>query len=280
MLMRAIQTRPEACGENYIAYAQLSEGEDALNMFEKALQVVQNDPDCDADNKIRQQCHIYCSLAELFMTDLCMCEDAETRCEAAVQAALALKPDEHEALQTQASMRISQNRPEEAAESLARSIESWASLPLDDPDYPTFEFRLTCSRLLVELGSFDVALPILESLSQEDDEISEVWYLLALSLYSLEMKPLANEALLQAERLLAMNGEHLEEMLDAVAELREALGPAEALNEPDCGMEQADVDDEDEDATGDETEHDSDITDDGAEEGDRGQHHEGLPMQP
>lgn len=260
-MLRAIQIHPDARGENYIAYAQLSEGEEALDIFERALKVIQNDPDCDADSKVRQLCYIYCSLAELFMTDLCMREDAEMRCEEAVQAALALRPDEYEVLQTQASMRISQNRPEEAAESLARSIEAWTSLSLDDPDYPTFEFRLTCSRLLVELGSFDVALPILESLSQEDDEIIEVWYLLALTLHSLDMKPSANEALLQAERLLEKDDEPLEEMADAIAELRMALGPVETFNDLDCDMNQADCDDEDSNEEI-ETETGSDIADD------------------
>lgn len=144
---------------------------------------------------------VYCSLAELYMTDLCLQPEAESRCEEYVQAALDISPEDYEAYQTMASMRMSQSRVEEAAEAMGRSLELWTAIPFEHPEYPSYEFRLVAARLLIEMGSMDVAQSILESLSVEDDEILEVWYLLALALYSLEKRPAANEALLHAEKV-------------------------------------------------------------------------------
>lgn len=72
---------------------------------------------------------IYCSLAELYMTDLCEETDAEDCCEKYVEAALNESPNSYEAFQTLANMRLSQNRSEEAAEALAKSIQLWTLIP-------------------------------------------------------------------------------------------------------------------------------------------------------
>jgi len=65
----------------------------------------------------RQLCRAYCSIAELYLTDLCYEPDAESQCESSLQSALALDdpnatPD---ALQAMANLRLSQeNRRIEA----------------------------------------------------------------------------------------------------------------------------------------------------------------------
>lgn len=63
-----------------------------------------------------QLCGAYCSVAELYLTDLCFEENAENDCESALQAALQLDtptspPD---AVQAMANLRLSQNRVDEA----------------------------------------------------------------------------------------------------------------------------------------------------------------------
>lgn len=189
---------------------------------------------------------VYCSLAELYMTDLCETADAEACCEKYVQAALATSPHSYEAFQTLANMRLSQERAEEAAEALARSIQLWTLIPFESVEYPTYEFRLTCARLLVEMGSMELAREILTVLSQEDEEILEVWYLLSLCHFSEQSFLAAHEALQNAERL-AMAGADCPELADAMAELRETLGAVEQIKEEGDEGEEDEDEGEDED---------------------------------
>ncbi len=65
----------------------------------------------------RQLCGAYCSVAELYLTDLCFEPNAEAECESSLQAAVKLddptssSPD---AVQAMANLRLSQNRGDEA----------------------------------------------------------------------------------------------------------------------------------------------------------------------
>jgi len=67
----------------------------------------------------KQLCGAYCSVVELYMTDLCFEPDAEEQCEAFLSSALAVDdgtaPD---AMQTKANLRLSQRRGEEAVHSI------------------------------------------------------------------------------------------------------------------------------------------------------------------
>jgi tetratricopeptide (TPR) repeat protein len=241
VLMNAVAADPENGAEKYIALAQLSEGQNALDLFQTALRILrQSPPEDEQDVELvkRQVAGVYCSMAELYLTDLCLEEDAEARCEQYVTAALESHPNDYEALQTMANMRISQSKPEEAAELLQKSMEIWTEMAFEDVDYPSYEFKLTCARLLVELGVFSIAQQILEVLSQEDDDIVEVWYLLALSLFSQGSLSSANDALLNAERLLA-GDERFLELAEAAAELREVIGAPETI---DADMDDIDTD--------------------------------------
>mmetsp|Transcript_15893 Transcript_15893/g.22644 ORF Transcript_15893/g.22644 Transcript_15893/m.22644 type:complete len:302 (+) Transcript_15893:827-1732(+) len=76
----------------------------------------------------KQLCGAYCTIAELFMTDLCFETDAESRCEFNIQEAIKLdtmimndasrhknmEPQHPDALQTLSSLRLSQNKGLEA----------------------------------------------------------------------------------------------------------------------------------------------------------------------
>ena len=94
----------------------------------------------------RQLCAAYCSIAELYLTDLCDEPDAETSCEDALKSALVLdeissdvysnavstgigeddiqlEPPPPEALQTMANLRLSQSRPAEALEFILKTYD-------------------------------------------------------------------------------------------------------------------------------------------------------------
>lgn len=178
----------------------------------------------------RQMIAIYCSMAELYMTDLCMEEGAEQACESFLISALSLEPSDFEVLQTMANLRLSQSREEEAEELLGKSIELWSAIPYDHAEYPSYEFRLICSRLLVEMcteSTVMMARAILESLVVEDEDVLEAWYLLAVCLVNAGHNVSANNALMRAEGLLAScDKEFGENISEFIVELRQSLGDA------------------------------------------------------
>lgn len=104
-------------------------------------------------------------------------EDAESRCEALITEAMMVNPSAPEVLQTLASIRISQQRIDDARAALSRSLTIWKDLPPEDPTVPDFAIRISLSRLLMEVAMELEALEVLERLILEDDQSVEAWYL-------------------------------------------------------------------------------------------------------
>ncbi|KAI5819720.1 hypothetical protein BZA77DRAFT_237646, partial [Pyronema omphalodes] len=110
-----------------------------------------------------------CGMAEVYMSDLCMEPDAEARCERYVTEANMVAPDSAEALQTLASVRISQTRMEDAVAALKRAFANCAG--------ETYATRISLARLLIETEQFEDAVVLLEALQEEDDTLPDLWYL-------------------------------------------------------------------------------------------------------
>jgi len=130
---------------------------------------------------------------------------AEQTCERLID--LALETDEHnvEALQTLASVRLSQQRPDDARQCLERAWNGWKDLDLgaqflyaaglrlahlrghrvfpvdymraDDPKVPPIPVRLSLVKLFLELSLFNPALITLQGIMASDDQEVEAWYL-------------------------------------------------------------------------------------------------------
>ena len=114
------------------------------------------------------------------MTDLSWEEDAEARCENLITEALAAEEGDEtspEVLQTLASVRLSQERKEDAQAALRRSLETWTNLDPEDAAVPDFATKISLSRLLMEAEMESEALRVLNRLVQEDDHSVEAWYL-------------------------------------------------------------------------------------------------------
>ena len=124
-----------------------------------------------------------CAAAEVYMTDLSWEDDAESRCESLVTEALLVAPDSPEPLQTLASIRISQLRPDDAKAALTRSMELWKDLPPEDAKIPAYPTRISLVRLLLETEMHEEAVEVVERLISEDDQSIEAWYLGGWALY-------------------------------------------------------------------------------------------------
>lgn len=88
VLARSILLGPEEGPDKYLYMAQLHEGREALGHYEKGLELLQKQlaggaaETKEAEAALRQRvCMAYCSVGELFLTDLCFDQDAETRCQ-------------------------------------------------------------------------------------------------------------------------------------------------------------------------------------------------------
>ncbi|KAF9066637.1 hypothetical protein BDP27DRAFT_1423668 [Rhodocollybia butyracea] len=109
--------------------------------------------------------------------DLCFDPSAPETCESLLNSALQLSPNNSEALQTLASVRMSQQRPEDAKACLELAWKGWKDLDLDSPHIPPLPSRLTLVKLFLELSLYSPALQVLHGIMASDDEEVEAWYL-------------------------------------------------------------------------------------------------------
>lgn len=173
--------------EKYLWLAQINDnGSKALKLYQKGVTILERlliDKGEDADLKKKIQ-GAYCSIAELFMTDLCMQPDAEENCELYTKLALQIDATNAEALQTLASMRISQQKIEEAKDALSKCLQSISRAATEDSvDLPTYAVRTSIVRLLIEVEMHEEAHQLLVYLQKEDDQILDIWYLLGWNCY-------------------------------------------------------------------------------------------------
>ncbi|KAF8638296.1 hypothetical protein AX17_002316 [Amanita inopinata Kibby_2008] len=109
--------------------------------------------------------------------DLCFEPEAEKTCEQLLTFALQVDPGNPEALQSLASVRMSQQRPDDAKQCLEEAWLAWKDLDLDDLKMPPIPVRLSIVKLFLELSLHTPALLVLQGIMAVDDQEVEAWYL-------------------------------------------------------------------------------------------------------
>jgi len=281
MLQRSIALAPDSSPYKYLYLAQLQDGRDSLNSVEKAILLLARDyaaaqaeeqeaakpsataMDTEADGGTagsdgdiisaatlqKQLAKAYCTIAELFLTDLCEEDGAEQSCEQALTLAAAVDKDSLDVQQTFASLRISQCRPADAGvilggvaarvcaalemaqqQSILGNVPSGASASahvfggavagaaLDECPDP--QFCISTAKLLVECacGSpalAEQAMDLCQMLLEEDDENIELWYIMGMA--ALGASPPDTEAAIY----------HLEKAKEMILQLQENHGDDE-----------------------------------------------------
>ncbi|ODV82774.1 hypothetical protein CANARDRAFT_204522 [[Candida] arabinofermentans NRRL YB-2248] len=147
------------------------------------------------------------AIIEIWMTDLCMQEDAEQRCEETIQLALKLDPENGETWSMLSSIRISQQRTDEAKQSVLKSWEMFYSKKSkleelanesgniqqqqqeeeeeeeEDINEAQLQYTELCQPLLtlakyaIELGLFEIAINISSSVQDINEQSVESFYL-------------------------------------------------------------------------------------------------------
>ncbi|CCM01385.1 uncharacterized protein FIBRA_03436 [Fibroporia radiculosa] len=183
-------------------------------------------------------------MVEIWMDDLCFEPAAEKSCEDLLSLALQTDPGNTEALQALASVRLSQQRPDDAKACLEQAWTAWKSLDLDDSRLPPIPTRLSLVKMFLELSLYTPALFVLQGVMATDDQDVEAWYLEGWCFFlmaeqaqesggkldELTWQELAKDArdCLETCQMLHVNQEHpdkplLEHVLELIAKL-EALG--------------------------------------------------------
>lgn len=253
--------------------AQLCEegGAQSIAYFERGCDVLRNEIevlaesllDDDEEGKLilkTKQANLsegLCGMAEVYMTDLSFEEDAEQKCEGYVTEAVAVCPDELAAgtLQVLASVRISQERVDEAKEALRRSMAVWQQIPpeVESESRPDFATRVSLSRLLMEVDMLQEAMTIIEGLIREDDESVESWYLGGWCQVLTSQKSDGDQTQAQEKakswidnclRLYQTQAYEDDRLRDHALELKKGLNEALGVQEDDDAWEDEDEEDE------------------------------------
>ncbi|KAM8966666.1 uncharacterized protein RCH25_025319 [Pelodytes ibericus] len=228
VFLKAVELSPDKGHAKYMYLGQIHCKEEALQYFNKGLEVMitayQHQPQvlgaasCTDEMEVTTKdiSTAFCSVAEIYLTDLCMVEGAGDGCKEAIQKALQYEPTSSEALQLMASYLFSMEQIQEGKEYLLKSLAPWlpsmqkseedalspdsSNVDLLESVLPPYESRITTAKLLTEAEEFELAAEILEGLLEEDDEVIQVWYLLGWVCYLQAKAPDEDDALKDSAR--------------------------------------------------------------------------------
>mmetsp|Transcript_22348 Transcript_22348/g.75243 ORF Transcript_22348/g.75243 Transcript_22348/m.75243 type:complete len:342 (+) Transcript_22348:33-1058(+) len=206
-LQRSASVGPRRNPVTYLLLAQASGGAQAVAYYREGISVlgereakmraeIKKARDGDAraareaelEGLLQTTCSALCAIAEVYMTDLCDEEDAESQCETCVGRAVSLSAGypwgDLEPQQSLANLRLSQCRESDARAALDRVVAAVDAASADE-DGPlegllTVEFRTTTAKLLLEVGRPEEAADILEDLLVESEDAPELRFLAAL----------------------------------------------------------------------------------------------------
>jgi predicted Zn-dependent protease len=235
LLLHAVTVCPNEGHVKYLNLAQLSTGHAALGYYESAVSVLLGD--LSKARKLKTKKHINrtistakCAMAELYLTDLCEEPEAEERCERYVIDAEMYCKDNIEVHQLKGSLRLSQNRPEDAIQALRTAVK--LTHTLGEQYQPPYESKLELGKLLMQVDpkdAFDFFLEIL----QLDDSDPYVWFLLGESARLRGCKNNDAARILRHARLRVVaaqvGDEALAEIDQSIRLLIEAIGGADAV---------------------------------------------------
>jgi tetratricopeptide (TPR) repeat protein len=113
LLEKSVSLAPSSGPAKWLSLAQLKQGQDAAACYGQGILLLTQE-----ENSSKQHtdalASAHCSVVELYMTDLCDTEDAEQICETNLATALQLNPDGFEPNTMAASLRLVQQRRDEA----------------------------------------------------------------------------------------------------------------------------------------------------------------------
>ena len=220
VLLRSTQLEPQSGASKYFYLGQMLNGNDALEAYKKCIQVASSDISSSTDQEYLEETRsqilsVYCAIGELYMTDLCDDEIAESECKLAFSKALDLNPESIEALTGIATFHRMKLEIQESKEHCLKAFEIISNI-LESNEFAEideivpFPLRLRLAENLVELELVDEGLGILSTLLDEDEEDLHSWFLTGCCHLVGKQLEEATECVKHAKRLLKKNRQQLD----------------------------------------------------------------------
>lgn len=206
-LEKSIQINPADDYVKYFSLAQILDGEESLFYWRKGIEILTKEIKNAIVEKIEddkstierldlmknQLCSAHCAISELFMTDLCFNDDAESQVIDNLAKASEVDPDNFETLCCKLGYFKTIDNFEECKlyiSKIKHILENKYNLyinPTNSIDecrnnehlLPEYSVRLNLSRTLIDLNETELAELVLSTLLKEDEEDWQVWYLLS-----------------------------------------------------------------------------------------------------
>ncbi|XP_039593122.1 probable assembly chaperone of rpl4 isoform X2 [Polypterus senegalus] len=188
IFVQSVELSPEDGYSKYMYLGQIHGGTEAVQYFTKGIDVMlnmfekQTKQTTSAAAVSSDECEVtqkdiaaaFCSIAEIYFTDLCMEDGASDKCKEAIEKALQHDPDNPEALQLMASYLFSTEKSKEGKDFLMKGIAAWLpslqkrpdDLPCENKDEeeqqdilqvcPPYESRVTTAKLLIEAEDYEL----------------------------------------------------------------------------------------------------------------------------
>ncbi|ORZ14815.1 hypothetical protein BCR41DRAFT_354150 [Lobosporangium transversale] len=264
--LECVRLQPDTGYSKFMYLGQMSEQLEAISYFqqgvnlmidERAKMPVDITKGSDYLKLSSKISSALCSMTDIYLTDCCFEPDAESQCEAYLAQAMQIEPVTPEVYQTLASVRLSQQRGDEAKVALAQGLALWLGSDPTDEDGPTpdYETRLALVKLLLETAMYDEAFTVLNGLIEENDQVPDTLYLFGWANYiaaeevdpespnadeeKKEQLENAREALNACTKLWHATGstdepllQHTQELLETITNL---IGPEIEQEEPEGG---------------------------------------------
>ena len=186
-LLKSVNLKPNEGHVKYLYLGQLSEGTESVEYYKKAISMMTVLLDTEQENKIssRDISNVYCSLAELYMTDCCMEENAEQLCETSCKQALQLDEENPEAHIVMCNFLLTKGDVKSAQDIALKLYVVWDTLSKNDGDniveLISYETRLTLIKILIEVEFYDKVSSIGIQLLEENEDDIRTWYYIGLS---------------------------------------------------------------------------------------------------
>jgi len=188
-LGRAIFVEPESGHSKYMTAAQLFSGPEARDLYLKGIEILQNAASSYTSEEEQTEAKselstAWVALSELYMTDLCDEENAETEARRFIDLAVEVDRTNPEGWQGLASFLLVVGDTVGAGEAMDTSLQLWLPQHLEwaasgqgKQTALSYNTRLGSVKLLLDLEQLEKAAEILDSLLEEDDQVVAPWYL-------------------------------------------------------------------------------------------------------
>lgn len=180
----------------YLWLGQLSSGKEGVHWYDMGINMIRKELSNPAGKSPEQlkilrskMSEALCGQIEIWMTDLCMEPEAESSCEKLITEALMVDDQLPESWSILGSIRISQQRDDDAIVALNKSWELFSSGSYECGAYSIPQL-IRLGQSLIELDQYETVLDLTQFLGNLDDEVVEVYYLNGLAhfeLYNIEV---------------------------------------------------------------------------------------------